>query len=286
MILDGHIHTGDGAENREEFLQKLGAAGIDGGVVISLPPPDYRGVAHSAPRFDRVKNVLSWCQLSQNLYPFYWIDPLADDATDQVATAIDRRVMGFKVICDRYYPGDEKAMATFNAIAKVNRPVLFHSGILWDGKPSSRYNRPSEFEVLLEINRLKFCLAHISWPWCDELIAVYGKFLNAYTKDPDLAVEMFIDITPGTPPVYRKEALTKLFTAGYDVENNIIFGTDCSANQYNVEWAQDWLKRDKEIFQELGLGKETLDKIYAENLKRFLGVSSVKIDKKLPKPGE
>lgn len=121
MILDGHIHVLDLTEDRDGFLKKLGHAEINGGLVISLPPPAFPFVA-----------------------------------------------------------------------------------------PSSQYNRPSEFEPLLEINGLKFSLAHISWPWCDELIAVYGKFLNAYAGNPDHSVEMFIDITPGTPPIYRQEVLTKL----------------------------------------------------------------------------
>lgn len=286
MILDGHIHLMDSVENREELLQKLEEAGVNGGIVISLPPQAFRDVGQSAPPMDRMSNVLNWCELSKTLYPFFWIDPLEDGAADQVDMAVDKGVMGFKVICDRYYPGDGRAMKIFEAIAKTDRPLLFHSGILWDGKPSSMYNRPSEFEALLEIKGLRFCLAHISWPWCDELIAVYGKFLNAYTRNSNLSVEMFIDIAPGTPPVYRKEALTKLFTVGYDVQNNVIFGSDSCANRYNVEWTQQWLSLDREIFQDLGLEEEMLGKIYAENLRRFLGVSPLRIDRKLPKPGE
>ena len=306
MILDGHMHIRDSTENREVFLRRLGEAGIDGGIVISLPPPAFFGVAYSSPPLERVDNVLFWCDPLENLYPFYWIDPLEDSAADQVAMAIDKGVMGFKVICDRHYPGDKKAMEIFRAIAESNRPILFHSGVLGDRKPSARYNRPSEFEVLLMVKGLRFSLAHISWPWCDELIAVYGKFLHACTRDPGWgdrelysSVEMFIDMSPGTPPIYRRDALTKLFTVGYDVENNmiygsgffdvennIIFGSDCFVNEYDVEWAQQWIRRDNKIFQGLGLGKNVLDKIYAENLKRFVGLSSVRIDKKPLKPGE
>jgi len=278
MVLDGHIHLRATEGDREEFRRRLKAAGVDGGIVISLPPP-------GSP-LDRLTSVLKWCELSGNLYPFYWIDPVAEDAMDQVGTAVEKGVSGFKVICGGFYPGDKRAMKTYAAIAKTGRPILFHSGILWDGKPSSPYNRPAEFEALLEIEGLKFCLAHISWPWCDECIAVYGKFLNARTRKSDLSVEMFIDTTPGTPPIYRKETLARLFTVGYDVENNVIFGTDSCANNYNVGWTQQWLDRDTAIFKELGLSQPALDGILAGNLRRFVGVSSAKIDKKLPRVGE
>jgi predicted TIM-barrel fold metal-dependent hydrolase len=138
----------------------------------------------------------------------------------------------------------------------------------------------------LEVEGLRFCLAHISWPWCDELVAVYGKFLNAYTSRPDLTVEMFVDITPGTPPIYRRDALAKLFCSGYDVEHNVLFGSDCDANDYNVAWVQEWMERDQGIFRELGLAQESIDGVYGVNLKRFLGLSEVRVEKRLPRPGE
>ena len=286
MIFDGHIHILNHSEDRESLMMELSHSGISGGLIISLPPPAFPAVAPSAPPIDRMNNVLFWCKTMENLYPFYWIDPMEDDAEDQIVMAVEKDIMGFKVICDSYFPGNKRAMEIFRIIAETKRPILFHSGILWDGKPSSQYNRPSEFEPLLEINDLRFSLAHISWPWCDELIAVYGKFLNAYAGNPDHSVEMFIDITPGTPPIYRREVLTKLFTVGYDVENNVIFGTDCCTNPYNSGWTRQWIERDKNIFHELGLKKDTIDAIYYRNLKRFVGVSSGRISKKIPKPGE
>ena len=286
MIIDGHIHILNHSEERNGFQRELRSAGINGGLIISLPPPAFSAIAPSASPLDRMNNVLFWCDTMKDLYPFYWIDPMEDDAADQIAMAVDKGAMGFKVICDHYFPGDKRPMEIFSIIAKTRRPILFHSGILWDGKPSSQYNRPLEFEPLLGINELRFSLAHISWPWCDELIAVYGKFLNAYAGNPDHSAEMFIDITPGTPPIYRREALTKLFTVGYDVENNVIFGTDCCTDPYNAEWTRQWIERDRNIFHELGLKKNTMDAIYNGNLKRFVGISSEKFIKKIPKPGE
>ena len=59
-------------------------------------------------------------------------------------------------------------MKVYNEIAKHEKPVLFHSGILWDGLNSSSTTSP-RFEALLEVNGLKFALAHVSWPWHDEV---------------------------------------------------------------------------------------------------------------------
>ena len=60
---------------------------------------------------------------------------------------------------------------------------------------------------------------------------------------------------PGTPEIYRREALTKLLTVGYNVERNLLFGTDNHADGFNVGWAQQWIDRDLAIYHELGLSR-------------------------------
>ncbi len=272
MILDGHIHIFEKTDNHEACMQRLELAGVDGGIILSLPPDSFQKLAPTGTASERLEDLFSWCEAGNNLFPFFWIDPVEANAVAQVNMAVERGVVGFKVICDRYYPGDRRALPVFRKIAEHQRPILFHSGILWDGKPSSIYNRPAGFEALLEIKGLRFALAHIGWPWCDELIAVYGKFLSAARLEPDSAVEMFIDLTPGTPPLYRRDALTKLLTVGYDITRNMIFGTDCSTNDYNVEKAGEWIARDTAIYQDLAITDDVVTQIFSGNLKRFLGL--------------
>ena len=152
-------------------------------------------------------------------------------------------------------------------------PLMFHSGILYDGiNVSGKYNRPCEFEPLLSIPGLRFSIAHLSWPWVDECIAVYGKF-NAYlenNKNGDSA-KMYLDITPGTPPTFRKGALTHVFGNGFSVEDVVFWGSDNHAEGYNVDYAGKIRKRDEEIFKELGLAEALKEKIFGGNFQEFLG---------------
>ena len=160
-------------------------------------------------------------------------------------------------------------MRVLSEIASLGKPVIFHTGILWNGKSSSNYNRPLNWEALLDIDGIRFSMGHCSWPWYDECIALYGKFFNA--KSSGKNVDMFFDITPGTPEIYREDLLTKLLTVGYYVPDAIMFGTDCSAMPYNSAWAQRWLAIDNAIYDKLGVGPNLKRKIYGENLMRFLG---------------
>jgi len=271
MIFDLHVHTADGAVNHGALLAGLKEAGVAGCGLMSLPPESFSALAKgpTSPT-ERLDNLFAWTGGSENLYPIYWIDPTEKDALKQVAMALGRGVKGFKTIPNHFYPGDSAAMDAYRAIAKANVPLLFHSGILWDGTPSSKYCRPVEFEAMIDVPRLRFSLAHISWPWVDECLAVYGKFLSTKRARPDVSCEMFIDLTPGTPGIYRKEALTKIHTIGYNIADNVMFGTDCSST-YGPEWAKTWIDTDNAIYDGLALKDETREKIYHKNFMRFFG---------------
>jgi len=270
MILDGHIHLLSGADDRSRFEARLRQAGVSGGVLISLPPPSFPHLAPPRSAAARLAGVLEWCPPKSNRFPFFWIDPTEPTALRQVAEAVRLGIRGFKVIADRFDPGDPRAMRVYRRIADANRPILFHSGILWDGKPSSAHTRPLNFEPLLEVGGLRFALAHIGWPWCEELVAVYGKFLNARALRRDRAPELFIDVTPGTPAIRRESALSLVFQVGYDVASNVFFGADSRAGEYSVAWVREWIRRDRSIYRRLGLKPAVVRAIFADNLVRFV----------------
>jgi len=281
-ILDGHIHIREERDEYSAFWKDLAASDVSGGIVLSLPPGGYLGCEETQTAENRMQGVLRCTNGHPDLHPFFWIDPVGREAAGDVALAIDAGARGFKVICSSFYPADPRALATYRLIAAADLPILFHSGILWDGQSSSRFNRPAEFEGLISVEGLRFSLAHISWPWCDELIAVYGKFLASSESN----VELFIDTTPGTPPIYRKEALTKLFTVGYDVEHNVFFGSDSGAPDYNGEWTREWVARDTSILRELGVSDEVIRRVFSTNLERFVGVSDAKVSRRALSPGK
>jgi predicted TIM-barrel fold metal-dependent hydrolase len=290
MILDGHIHTAyapdiSAGECRASLVSHMKEAGVDGGMLLSMDP---RGDGARFTAHERLENLMALTDNNPNLYTAYWIDPMADDAAEQVSLAVAAGINSFKIICSRFHPSDERAMATYRVIAKNNKPILFHSGISWDGLSSAKNNRPGEFECLLEIPNLRFTLAHVSWPWYDECIAVYGKFNNAYCWRDDVTCEMFIDVTPGTPPLWREEVFRKLFCGDYDVVHNVIFGTDSYAHKYNASWTKDWMQRDGDLYKKFELAslEDFLECIYSRNLLRFLGISGEKIEKKIPMVGE
>lgn len=266
---DMHIHCHEKPVDPEKLLAKMEACGIYGGVLFSHYPKECKADGYDAET--RMNQVLDICRdYPDRLFPVLWIHPHEPNALEVAEEAARRGIMGFKMLCDNYYVSDPDSMALVRKIAELGKPIIFHSGILWFGGDTSKYNRPLNWECLVNIKGLRFSLGHCSWPWIDECIALYGKFLNAYTEG--MGAEMFFDTTPGTPAIYRRELLTKLYTVGYDVEDNVFFGSDCSAENYNSAWVQKWLDADGTILQELGADDPLFQKMYHDNLLRFLGM--------------
>ena len=272
MVLDCHIHTAKDPDSQEEFIRKLNAAGVDGGIVFSLSPPSFHNQKRTSGYAEqRLKQVMTFTQGNHNLYPFFFIDPLEEDAGEQVDMACEAGIRGFKVICCHHYPQDDRAMKIWDRIAKRNKPILFHSGILYNNGPSSEYNRPGNFEHLFYIPGLRFAMAHISWPWVDELIAVFGKWNSSFEDGRSInPAELFVDLTPGTPPIYREEALTKLLTVGYlKLPDHMIFGTDGN-NVYNSERYRGIIEADHAIYDKLNVSPLIRDKIFHQNILSFI----------------
>lgn len=281
-IFDMHIHANNTKPDPEALLNNMQKAGVWGGCIFSNRPElqgDRDGTAYvyGTSFEDRLKEVMDWTEgYEDRLFPVLWIHPDEENITDNIHKAVDAGIVGFKMICNDYYVYEEKSMKILKEIARLQKPVFFHSGILWGGEvDSSKYNRPLNWEAIMGIEGLKFSMGHCSWPWIDECIAMYGKFLNSLTYRN--TAEMFFDITPGTPKIYREELLTKLYTVGYDVGNNVMFGTDAAAENYNSEWTSMWIKKDGEILEKLGVSQKNIELLYYDNLLRFLGKSDIKI---------
>lgn len=280
-VFDMHIHIWENDADAQNLLSAMNEAGVSGGCVLSRPPVEYD--THLGRAFEeRLDEVLNFCAVAPaQLFPILWVHPDEENVLEHISVAAARGILGYKIICNNFFIYEERCLEMMRLMATLNKPVIFHTGILWDGKYSSQYNQPLNFEALLRIEGLRFSMGHCSWPWVDDCIALYGKFMNAYNYNKNNA-EMFFDLTPGTPEIYREDLLKKLFTLGYDVENNVMFGTDNIADSYSVDWATQWLNIDQQIMDRYGVCKRVREKVYQGNLMRFLGLTNETVTHNAP----
>ena len=82
---------------------------------------------------------------------------------------------------------------------------------------------------------------------CNDLSQLAGV-VNSMEIDDNV---LYADITPGTPGIYRREALRKLYLTGYKVTGLAMWGCDLNINDYEVKYARWHLDRDNEILAEI-----------------------------------
>ena len=252
MAVDVHVHS-RGGESATEILKAMDEAGMDR---IFLFGP-YPGMDADKQREsdDFIAKIAS--EAGDRIVPFAFIEPRLDSAPQEVDRAINELgIKAVKMIPMQWYPGGPEARAVYEKVQELGVPILFHSGILWGVRDDSQYCRPVYYEALLEYPKIKFAMAHMSWPWYDELLAVCGKF-RAARRD-----QIYIDITSGAPRLWKVDALRKALV--YLGDEIMMFGSDASAT--GAAYMRQRMEEDMSMLrEEVGVRKETIEKIFSTN---------------------
>jgi len=292
MIIDCHVHS-VGRERINKIVDNMMQAGIDRAVIFAPYPGriftkhavqseptkygnfSYLGVNQEAQ--EKSTKFISSLQAEapDKVIAFAWIEPRLKKAVQNIEEAVFKYgCKGLKMIPDHWYPYDPKMFRVYEKIQELEIPVLFHSGILYGMKDSSRFCRPVNYEVLLNFPKIRFALAHISWPWTDECIALFGRFKAYFDSKEDEReeeIQMYVDTTPGTPKFYRREVFNRALSFG--IADHMIFGSDTFLDRPSAfQHAKYVAEMDKGIIRELGYSDDIIQKIQCENIKRYLKI--------------
>ena len=269
MIIDCHVHSW-GDEDPAELVEGMDAAGLDK-IILLGPPPEWREANRKALSMREANEWLASfaAEAPDRIIPFTWIEPNLPGAVEELEHAIvDLGCNGVKMIPNHWYPTDEVVFPVYEKMGELGVPGVFHSGILFGHADGSRFCRPVLYEALINFPKVRFALAHIGWPWVDECLAVAGRF-RAHSRRTGQEMQMWIDTTPGTPPMWRAGALQK--TLAYLGDERMIWGSDASAS--GITQAAETLANDRRILTSvLGASAETERRWMGENVQRFLGL--------------
>ncbi|MGE5532255.1 MAG: amidohydrolase family protein, partial [Bacteroidota bacterium] len=154
---------------------------------------------------------------------------------------------------------DEFMFPIYEQVRDLGKIIHFHSGILYAFGDSSRFCRPALFEALINFPGLRFALAHISWPWTDECIALFGHFRSAAGHRGNES-GMWIDTSRGTPDDWRLDALRK--AVGFCGTNRLMYGTDTHPNTLGKS-APIHIGKDVDLLRgQIGVTEEQLQEFF------------------------
>jgi predicted TIM-barrel fold metal-dependent hydrolase len=275
VIIDCHVHS-SGLESTDSILRAMDQAGVEKMCLFSpyaSAGNEVFGDGVFAGDQEGMEGAIDWlgkvvAQAPDRIIGFAWVDPRWPSAVQAAERAVDLGIRGIKSIPNHWYPTDECALSLFAKMDELGMPGIFHSGILFGFGDSSRFCRPVFYEALINTPGVKFALSHISWPWVDECLAVAGRF-RAATRANAREMQMFVDLTPGTPRIWRADALRKALV--YLGDGQLIYGSDTYPAD-DGERLRASVERDQATFrQELGLSSAAIERIMSGNLLRMLG---------------
>lgn len=256
-ICDCHVHL-MGQARASEVVRAMDAAGIDRILVLS------RYERSSAERArENLREAGSLMRAApERIGGLAWLNPAIPAAADLAQEAIeDLGFWGIKIIPDHWFAYEERFEPFWERLDRMGASVLFHTGILYAFEDGSRFCHPVNLEKLLHYPRIRFAMAHLSWPWCDECLAVMGRMQDA-AREGAFAWQSYIDTTPGTPPYIRRQALRNaLDFCGPD---RLMFGSD-TVLPGDFSHHRAVRESDLAIYHEYGLSDEQVGKIFSGN---------------------
>jgi uncharacterized protein len=195
------------------------------------------------------------------IIPFASIDPAHGRAGARRARALveEHGVRGFKFhpSMQAFYPNDRAAYVLYEAIEELGVPAVFHTGQtgIGAGAPGGggirlKYSNPMLIDdVAADFPGMPIILAHPSFPWQDEALAVA-------THKPTVHIDL-----SGWSPKYFPPLLVQY--ANSLLQDKVMFGSD-----YPLLTPDRWLAD----FEKLPVKPEVREKILKHNAARLLGL--------------
>jgi predicted TIM-barrel fold metal-dependent hydrolase len=196
------------------------------------------------------------------LIPFVSIDPhRGRRAVLEAQRLIDKGARGFKFHpnLQAFFPNDRLAYPLYEVIEAAGLPALFHTGHsgMGSGLPGGggirlKYSNPMHVDdVAVDFPNMPIVLAHPSFPWQEEALAVAVHKPNVY-----------IDLS-GWAPKYFPEILIQYTNTR--LKDKMLFGSD-----FPLITPDRWLAD----FEKLPIKDDVRPLVLKENAARLLGLRS------------
>ncbi|MEU2001872.1 amidohydrolase family protein [Rhodococcus sp. NPDC019627] len=196
------------------------------------------------------------------LLPFASVDPGRGAAGVKWAKRLidEHKVRGFKFHPSEqaFYPNDRSAYPLYEVIAEAGLPALFHSGQTGVGAGQRggggirlKYSNPLFLDdVAVDFPDMPIIIAHPSFPWQDEALAVAGH-----------KPQVYIDLSGWSPKYFPENLVAQVNSL---LKRKVLFGSDFPAIT-----PDRWLKD----FEKLPIKDEVRPLVLKENAIRLFGLN-------------
>ncbi len=222
QYLDAHTHLSgsDSGENTVDIVATLEACEVAKAFVFA-PLVNVHSWQLVEEHLKDVKTHNDYCAnicsgAPDRLLGFAVLNPAPEIAGGSLGRAVELMIdeakrcyhelglRGVKMAPSGWYPNEREIIPLYHALADLGMYTAFHSGIFLDGHEGA-YCRPAYFEGVHRVPAFRAQLAHLSWPWVDECIAVLGQETMFEGSDPK-KWQLKADLSFGMPDDWQLES--------------------------------------------------------------------------------
>jgi predicted TIM-barrel fold metal-dependent hydrolase len=244
-IVDCHVHQ-RGEADPSAVLEAMDANGVERICVCS---PQER-VSLPKTRENLLVTKRLFDAAPDRISGLAWLGPTIPGIRGLAREALEELgFTGIKLIPDHWYAHEQRLEPFWETLHELRASVLIHTGILYGNDDGSRFCKPLYLEKLLHYPNIRFAMAHISWPWCEECLAVMGRMRAAAAGDK-ARWQSYVDLTRGTPAHIREQAVAN--AVSFCGAERILFGTDSRVPD-GLAKQTEHIELDLAIFDKLGL---------------------------------
>jgi predicted TIM-barrel fold metal-dependent hydrolase len=252
-VVDCHVHL-DGETKASDIVHAMDANGVQRILLMSR----YERDSHEKTLQNLEEAHRLMKEAPDRISGLAWLNPAVKGCASLAERALEEMgFSGIKIIPDHWFVYEERFEPFWSKLNDLSASVLFHTGILHVFADGSRFNHPVFLEKLLHYPRIRFAMAHLSWPWCDECLAVMGRMQSA-AEEGGFTWQSFIDTTPGTPPYIRAQAVKN--AVSFCGPDRLLFGSD-SMLPGDLSHQKEVLAADIQLYESIGLGNAQIQRI-------------------------
>ena len=204
----------------------------------------------------KLEDLIKFTDTKDNLYPVGTVD-VDGDIEQQLEFSKklfdDKKLFGIKLYpgYQYFYPADDKIHPIAEVCQKYNKPLIFHSGDVYDPENSAilKYSHPVHIdELAVKFPKCKIVISHIGFPYHLETANIVSKNENVFTEISGTLVECDSKKEAKNMLNQYSKDLERVFNYFSDIKSRIMFGTDYGGEDIPLNQIEPYVKLVKKLF--------------------------------------